>query len=108
MLKLPKPSRAFLNRLIHSKPKVLAMTMVSHDRGLIPGPLNPGSVAGDALWVEARFAVPLAVEPTGSLSVVVELDVHPIVETVIPGAFCAHAGLGEGKDKKEGCEMHGW
>lgn len=112
MLEHPKPSRALFNRLIHSKAKVLSVMMISHDWGLVPGPLDPGSVAGDACGIEARFAVPLAVEPAGSLSVVVELDVYAVVKTVVPGAFRAHAGLGEGEEEKEGgnevgCEMHG-
>ena len=84
VLKSPKPSRPLFNHLIHSKTKVLAVMMISHDGGLVPGPLDPGSVAVDALWVEARFSIPLAVEPTGSLAVVVELDVDPVVETVVP------------------------
>lgn len=107
MLKPPKPPRAFFNRLIHSKSKVLAMTMISHDRGLVPGPLDPGSVAFDALWVEARLSVPLAAEPTGSPAIVVELDVHAVVESVVPGAFGSHAGLDEGEDEKEGGEEMG-
>lgn len=108
-----KPSRAFFNLLIHSKAKVLAVMMISDNRGLVPGPLYPSSVAGDACGVEARFAVPLAVEPAGPLSVVVELDVYAVVKAVVPGAFGAHAGLGEGEEKEErgndvDCEMHSW
>lgn len=112
MLEPPKPSRALFNLLIHSKAKVLSVIVISHDRGLVPRPLDPGSVAGEACGVEARFAVPLAVEPAGPLSVVVELNVYAIVKTVVPGASGAHAGLGEGEEEKEGgdevgCEMHG-
>ena len=89
------------------------MMMISHDGALVPGPLDPGSVAGDACGVEARFAVPLAVEPAGSLSVVVKFDVYAVVKTVVPGALCAHAGLGDGEEKEEGGddvgrEMHIW